>query len=112
MGTSSSTRIIQDVYLALKLLEIVYRANESAVEVLDDRNGHRWKVVGEEKIVFWGGAWTKGKGRECELTKNMFSYSDMLKLCMKKITTSLSSSLIQPCFIIIKLALRGNRVKI
>ena len=42
------------------------------------------KVVGESKSVSWGGAWTKGKGRRCELTKNMFLHSDLLKLCLKK----------------------------
>ena len=47
IGTPSSARIIQDVDLALKGLEIVYRANGAAVELLADRNGHRRKVVGE-----------------------------------------------------------------
>ena len=84
MGTPSSTRIIQDVDLALKALEIVYLANGAAVEGLADRNGHRRKVVGEGKSVSWGGAQTKGKGRECELTKNMFLHSDLLKSCLKK----------------------------
>ena len=50
MGTSSSARIIQDVDLALKALEIVYRENWAAVEGLDDRNGHRQKLVGEGKV--------------------------------------------------------------
>ena len=63
MGTPSLAIIIQDVNLALKALEIVYCANESAVEGLADRNGHRRKVVGEVKSVSWGGARTKGKGR-------------------------------------------------
>ena len=84
MGTTSSARIIQDVDLALKALEIVYRTNGSAVEGLADRNGHRRKVVGEGKIVSWGGARTKGKGHECEINKNMFMHSDLLKLCLKK----------------------------
>ena len=56
MGTSSSSRIIQDVNLALKSLEIVYRTNGAAVEGVADRNGHRRKVVGEGKSVSWGGA--------------------------------------------------------
>ena len=47
MGTPSSARIIEDVDLALKALEIVYRANGASVEGLSDRNGHRRKVVGE-----------------------------------------------------------------
>ena len=48
MVTPSSVRIIQEFYLALKLLEIFYRANGAEVEGLADRNGHRRKVVGEE----------------------------------------------------------------
>ena len=44
MGTPSSAQMIQDVDLALKALEIVYRANGAAVEGLADRNGHRQKV--------------------------------------------------------------------
>ena len=84
MGTPSLARIIQDVNLALKALEIVYNANGAAVEVLIDRNLHRRKVVGEEKSVSWGGTRTKGKGPECEITKNMFLHSDLLKLCLKK----------------------------
>ena len=64
MGTPSSERITEDVDLALKALEIVYLANWASVEGLADRNGHRQKVVGEGKSVSWGGARTKGKGRE------------------------------------------------
>ena len=56
MGTPSSARIIRDVNLALKALEIVYRANGDEVEGLADRNGNRRKVVGEGKSVSWGGA--------------------------------------------------------
>ena len=62
MGTPSTARIIQDVDLALKALEIVYHANGDSVEGLADRNGHRRKVVGEGKSVSWRGARTKGKG--------------------------------------------------
>ena len=69
MGTPSLARIIQDFDLALKALEIVYRANGDAVEGLADRNGHRRKVVGEGKSVSWGGERTKSKGRECKITK-------------------------------------------
>ena len=47
MGTHASARIIEDVYLALKELEIVYHANGAAVEGLADSNEHRRKVVGE-----------------------------------------------------------------
>ena len=46
--TTSSERIIEDVDLALKALEISYRVNGAAVEGMDDRNGHSRKVsVGE-----------------------------------------------------------------
>ena len=84
MGTPSSAKMIQDVNLALKALEIVYRKNGTAVEGLDDKNGHRQKVVGEGESVSWGGARKKGKGREGNLTKKIFLHSDMLKLCLKK----------------------------
>ena len=64
MGTPSSARIIQDVDLALKALEIVYLENGASVEGLTDRNGHRRKVVGEGKSVSLESARTKGKRRE------------------------------------------------
>ena len=111
MGTPSTAKIIQDVDLALKALEIVYLANGASVEGLADRNGHRRKVVGKGKNVSWGGARTKGKGRECELTKKMFLHSDLLKLCLKKNGRSMSSSLTQLCFTIRKLALRTIDIK-
>ena len=95
MGTPSLACIIQDFDLVLKALEIVYRANGAAVEGLADRNGHRRKVIGEEKSVSWGGARTKGKGCECKLTKKMFLHSDMLKVCLKKSGRLMSSSLTQ-----------------
>ena len=85
MGTPSSERIIQDVDLALKALEIVYRSNGAAVEGLADRSGHRSNLVGKGKRVSCGGAQTKGEGRECELTKKMFFHSNLLKLCHTKI---------------------------
>ena len=84
MGSPPLARIIQDVDLALKALEIVYHANGAAVEGLVDRNEHRRKLVDEGKSVSWGGARTKGKVRECEIAKNMFLHSDMLKLCLEK----------------------------
>ena len=84
LGIPSSARIIEDVDLALKALEIVYLANGASVEGLTDWNGHRRKVVGEGKSVSWGGARTKGKGSECEHTKTMFLHSDLLKFCLKK----------------------------
>ena len=93
-------------------MEIVYRAIWAEFEGLNDRNGHIWKVVGEEKSVSWVGALNKGKRRECELTKKMFLHSDLLKLCLKKKRTSLTSSLTQLFFTFIKFVLRGNGVKI
>ena len=62
MGTPYLARIIQDVDLDLKALELVYRANGAEVEGLTDSNGHRRKVVGEGGIVGWGGARTKVRG--------------------------------------------------
>ena len=112
MGTPSLARIIQDVVLALKVLEIVYRANGSAVEGLADRNGHRKKMVGEWKSVSWGGARTKCKGRECKLTKNMFLHSDLLKLCLKK-KHNITEFFPDTTFSTIrKLELRTNDIKI
>ena len=84
MGTPSSARIIEDVDLTLKALEIVYLENGAAVEGLTDRNGHRRLVLVEGKSVSWGGARTRGKRRNFELTKKMFLHSDLLKLCMKE----------------------------
>ena len=83
MGAPSSARIIRDVDLVLKVSEFIYPANGAPVEGLADRNGHRNKVVGEGKSFSWGGARTKGKGRECKLTKKMFFHSDLLKLCLR-----------------------------
>ena len=77
-------RIIQDVDLALKALEILYGENGAAVEGLANRNGHRRKVVGKGKSVRCGGARTKGEGRECKLAKNMLYHSDLLKFCLMK----------------------------
>ena len=54
MVTPSLARIIQDVNLALKALEIVYHANGDSVEGLADRNVHIRKVVCEGKSVSWG----------------------------------------------------------
>ena len=54
MGTPSSEKIIKDVDLALKALEVVFRTNGSVVEGLADSNGHRHKVVGEEKMSVGG----------------------------------------------------------
>ena len=84
IGTPSSARIILNVDLALKVLEIVYRENGAAVEGLADRNGHRRKVVGRGKSARCGGARTKGEGRECELSRNVLYHSDLLKLCLMK----------------------------
>ena len=79
MGTRSSERIIQDVDIVLKSLEIVYRANGAEVERLDDRNGHRRKIVDEGKSVSWGGAWSRlvldGEGIDKEESNMRFSLS-------------------------------------
>ena len=83
-GTPSSARIIQNVDLALKILEIFYLENGAAVEGIADRNGHRRKEVGEGKSVSWGVARTKGRGHECELTNKIFFHSHLLQLCQKK----------------------------
>ena len=85
MGTPSSARIIQDVNLSLKALVMFYPENGDAVEGLADRSRHRRNLVGKWKSVSCGGAWTKGEGRECEFTKNMFFHSDLLKLFHMKI---------------------------
>ena len=50
MGTPSSARIIQDVDLELKSLEIIFRQNVAAVEGVAYRNGYRRKVVGEGEV--------------------------------------------------------------
>ena len=84
MGTPSSERMIEDVDLALKALEIAYHANVAAAEGMADGNGHRRKVVGEGESLSWVVERTKGKGREREPTKKMFLYIDLLKLCLKK----------------------------
>ena len=68
----------------MKVLEKFYHANGGAVEGIADRNGHRRKEVGVWKHVSWGGERTKGKGYECELTKNMFFHNDLWQLCLKE----------------------------
>ena len=84
MGTPSSARIIYDLYLVLKVLEIVYSKNDAAVEGLADRNGNRCKEVGEGKCVSRGVARSKGEVHECELTINMFLHNDLLQFCLRK----------------------------
>ena len=84
MGTPSSVSIIEDVDLESKALEIVYCTNGAELEGIADINGHRKKEVGKGKSVSWGGAQTKCEGCKCELTKNMFFHSDLLKLCHKE----------------------------
>ena len=85
MGTPYLARIVEDVDLELKLLEIVYHANGTAVEGIEDRNGHIMKEVGEGKSVSRGGSKIKGEGRECELTKKMSFHNNLLQLCLNKI---------------------------
>ena len=50
MGTPFSVRIIEDVDMALKALEIVYCANGASFEGLSDINGPIFKEVGEGKL--------------------------------------------------------------
>ena len=95
----------------MKALEIVYLENGAAVEGINDRNGHRRKVVGEGESVSWRGARFKGKGRECKLTKKMFLHSDLLKLCLKKKWKINEFFPDTTVFTIIKLALRTNDIK-
>ena len=84
MGTPSLARIIQDVDLALKALEIVYRANGAAVEGIADRSRHRRNLVCKGESVSCGGARTKGEGHEYKIAKKMLFHSDLLKLCLMK----------------------------
>ena len=77
MGTPSLARIIEDVDLALKALEIIYCTNGAAVQEISDRSGHRRNMLGKGKSVSCGGAQTKGEGCKCELIKNMFFHSDL-----------------------------------
>ena len=55
-GTPPSSRINEDVDRASELLEIIFRENGAAVEVLDDISGHRRKELVEGENVSWGGA--------------------------------------------------------
>ena len=103
--------IIQDVDLSLKALEIVYHANRAVVEGLADRNGHIQKVMGEGKSISWGGARTKYKGCKCELTKNMFLQSYLLKSCLKKKHNISEFFHDTTSFAIRKLVLRTNEIK-
>ena len=63
---------------------MLFRKNEAAFEGVVDNNGIIQKVVDEGTSVSWGGAQTKVEGRKCEVTKNVFLQSDLLKLCLKK----------------------------
>ena len=111
MGTPSSFSIIENEDLELKALETFYRENGASVERLADRNGNRKKELGKGKSVSWGGARNKGEVRECELTKNMFFHSDLLKLCHmknRKITEFLPDT---TNFTIKKLAMQTNEIK-
>ena len=51
MESISSARIIQDVDLALKALNIDYPIYWASDEGIDDRNGSRRKVIGLGKSV-------------------------------------------------------------
>ena len=60
-------------------------------------------MVGEVKIVSWGGAQTKGEVHKREIANKMLLHSDLL--------ISLTSSLTPLLFTIRKLALRTNEIK-
>ena len=112
MGSHSLAKIIPDVDMALKALEIFSHAHGAAFEGLSNINGHRRILVGEGESVSWGGARNKDKGRECELTKNIFFHSDMLKLCLKKKHNVSEFFPDTTFFTIRKLALQTNEIKI
>ena len=50
MELPSSVRIIEDVDQVLEALENVYCTHKMAVEGLENQNGNRQPVVGDEKI--------------------------------------------------------------
>ena len=95
----------------MKALEIVYHTNGAAVEGLVDRNGNIRKELGKWNSVSCEGAKTKGEGRECKLTKNMFFHSDLLKLCHKKKRKITDVFPDTNAFTIKKLALQTNEIK-
>ena len=69
-------------------------------------------MVGKGKSVRCGGARTKGEGRECELAKKMLYHSDLLKLSLmkrRKISDLFPDTTV---FMIKKLAMRTNGIKI
>ena len=84
MGTPFSMKMIKDVDLDLKVLEIVYCTNITAVDGLAYINEHRRNELGEGKSVSWGGVQTKSEGRDCKLTKKMFFHNDFLQLRLRK----------------------------
>ena len=65
-------------------METVYCAHGMAVDGLADWNGHRLPVVGDGESGRWGGARSKGEGRECVLGRKMLLHSDILNLCLKQ----------------------------
>ena len=89
----------------------MYHENRASVEGLVDRNGHRRKVVDNEKSVRCGGSRTKGEVRECELAKKILFHSALLKLCLMK-RRKISDFFPDTSFFIIKkLAMRTNDIK-
>ena len=68
----------------LEALDIVYHAHGMNVEGLADWNGKIRPVVGDGKSGRWGGARSKGEGRECVLDRKMLLHSDILNLCLKQ----------------------------
>ena len=78
MVTPSSVRIIKDVDLALKALEIVHLTNGGAVEGLADRNVHRRKVSGGKVVG------PKVRGTSAKSPKICSCTVIFFKLCLKK----------------------------
>ena len=70
------------------------------------------KVVRKGKSVRCGGARTKGEGRKCELAKKMLFQSDLLKLCLMKRRNISEFFPDTTVFMIKKLAMRTNGIKI
>ena len=69
-------------------------------------------MVGIGKSVRCGGVRTKGEGYKCELAKKMLYHSDLLKLCLMKRRRISDFFPDTTVFMIKKLAMRTNGIKI
>ena len=72
MGTPYLVMIIQDVDLAFKALEIVYRTNGGELEGLADSNEHRRKVLGEGGVSVWEVHGPKVRGMSAKSPKRCY----------------------------------------